>query len=126
MCPKRVERLSSIARILSVAVETIEDNRSTLDPCLRPMATLLVVFRLRLLDRRTQGRAEAEVVVAKRRNEPSPKRRPADASIAAPAAAPVHPIRAARVIQVFAPLNDVPVNIVKPPAVWYLHTSCRR
>lgn len=58
------------------------------------MAPLLIVFRLRLLDRRTQGQPEAAAVGATRRGVCAAVRRPAKRCIEAPTAATARAVRA--------------------------------
>jgi len=116
--------------------------RPTLRPTLRQLsrgsASLLRAYasdsvyllRLRLLARRTQADAKAEVVVAVRRDEPAAERRPTNHGGVAPTAATLHAVRARcsttrvrhatyRVIffPILTPLPNIPIHIVQPPGI---------
>ena len=111
-------------------------------PCLRQMASLLglvIPIRLRLLDRRTQGQAEAEVVRTARRAGREAVRRPATRRVEEPTAATEHAARAPvrtlwigrRIwwiisIPILTPLSNITVHVIHAPSVWLFqsHWMC--
>ncbi len=75
---------------------------------------------------RDSGKTEADEVTRERRRAIAAVRRYAAGAVEAPAAPPVHPIRALRIEQVFAPVKYIAMHVVQPQLIWCIRTDLGR
>jgi len=126
--PRCACRVASAATSVTVATHSVTAASVGLRFLPACLHSVLRSHRLRLLARRTQGKAEARVAVAVRRVAPVAARRTAEPGGVAPAAAPEHPVRArcwatrvterrrgivVRTIPIFAPLPNVAMHVMQ-------------